>query len=54
VNNVDTFAENRATVLLKVAEKAKQIDAKILGQAVIAYGNARTQKIFDNGGWLST
>jgi len=53
VNNVDTLAEDRTMVLGKVAEKVRQMDAKKLGKALKEYGSARTQKLFDHGGWLS-
>jgi hypothetical protein len=53
VNNVDTLAEDKAMVLSKVADKIQQMDRKKLTRAVREYGSARTQKLFDNGGWLS-
>ena len=53
VNNVDTLAEDKAMVLSKVAGKARQMDRKKLTRAVREYGSARTQKLFDHGGWLS-
>jgi hypothetical protein len=53
VNNIDTLAEDKVTVLSKVANKVRQMDRKKLTRAVKEYGSARTQKLFDHGGWLS-
>lgn len=53
VNNVDTLAEDKTMVLGKVAEKVQQMDLKKLAKAVKEYGSARTQKLFDNGRWVS-
>jgi hypothetical protein len=53
VNNVDTLAEDKTMLLSKVAGKVQQMDRKKLARAVREYGSARTQKLFDHGGWLS-
>jgi hypothetical protein len=53
VNNVDTLAEDKTILLKKVAQKARQMDPKKLEKAVREYGSVRTQKIFNNDGWIS-
>jgi hypothetical protein len=53
VNNVDTLAEDKSMILNKVADKVKQMDHKKLGKALRQYGSTKTQKLFNNGGWLS-
>jgi len=53
VNNLDTLAEDKKMVLSRVADKARKMDPKKLGKAVKDYGSVRTQKLFNNGRWIS-
>ena len=46
VNNLDRLAESKEEVLARVRNRAVELDAKRLRQAVSNYGNVRTRKFF--------
>ncbi|TDX00274.1 hypothetical protein [Dinghuibacter silviterrae] len=46
VNNLDTLAEDKASVLKNVADKVTSMDKKALKRSVAQYGSVKTKKIF--------
>jgi hypothetical protein len=46
VNNLDTLAEDKSSVLEKVRQKVRSMDARKLARAVSEYGSTKTQKLF--------
>ena len=45
VNNLDTLAEDKSSVLEKVRQKVSSMDTRKLARAVSKYGSAKTQKL---------
>jgi hypothetical protein len=46
LNNIDSIAEDKGAVLLKIAAKASSMNQKKLARAVKDYGGVRAQKFF--------